>query len=158
MTQLKWQQIEQFLLPLCEQGLFLSIFGWNDPTTLVIDCALYFTDTDEQGNPSGLFSVDSVEKLQAAKGDQKRCICCEQLCELTEYRRGSIICPICLSWTPPHTLRQRKFRGLFHFVLGEPPRFIAPAGGDEYLPKQMTNQEQIQAITKALSMIPVGTY
>jgi len=154
MTQPTWQEIEQSLLPLSTQGLFLSIFGWNDAQTLVIDCALYFTDTDEQGNPASLFSVDSVDKLRDA---QNHCICCDQLPQHTvvsdpkPYRHSSINCPICSALTKPGTLRKRTFRGLFHFAVGEPPSFVGPAGGNDYMPEKMTNHEQIDAIMRALS-------
>ena len=152
MSQPDWQEIEQFLLPLCAQGLFVSIFGWNDPQTLIIDCALYFTDTDEQGNPASLFSVDSVDKMRNGRDAQNHCICCEQLPQSTvAYKHGSISCPICSAWTKPGTLRQRHFRGLFHFAVGEPPSFVGPAGGNKGLPDKMTNEEQIEAITQALS-------
>jgi len=152
MSQPDWQKIEQFLHPLCTQGLFVRIFGWNDPTTLIIDCALYFTDTDEHGSPASIFSVDSVEKMRDAKN---RCICCEQFPQhtvATPYRHGSITCPICSSLTKPGTLRQRSFRGLFHFAVGEPPSFVGSAGGEKGLPDKMTNSEQIEAITEALSL------
>jgi len=154
MAQPDWQEIEQFLLPLCAQGLFVSIFGWNDAQTLIIDCALYFTDTDEQGNPASLFSVDSVNKM---RNGENHCICCEQLPQHLapggprQYSPGSIVCPICSAWTKPGTLRQRQFRGLFRFAVGEPPAFLGPAGGQKGLPQKMTNEEQIQAITEALS-------
>lgn len=152
MSQPDWQEIEQSLLPLCTQGLFVSIFGWNDPQTLIIDCALYFTDTDEQGNPASLFSVDSVDKLRNARDAQNHCICCDQLPQSTlAYKHSSISCPICSAWTKPGTLRKRTFRGLFHFAVGDPPSFVGPAGGQKYLPDKMTNEEQIEAITEALS-------
>jgi hypothetical protein len=148
MSQPDWQDIEQFLHPLSAQGLFVSIFGWNDPTTLIIDCALYFTDTDEQGNPASLFTLDSVDKMRNTRDAKNCCICCDKLPENTvAYKHGSIICPVCSAWTKPGTLRERHFRGLFHFVVGEPPSFVGPAGG---LPNRMTNKEQIEAITGAL--------
>jgi hypothetical protein len=153
MSQPHWEHIEQFLHPLCTQGLFVSIFGWNDMKTLIVDCELYFTDTDENGNPARLFCVDSVEKLRFARDAQNRCICCEQNTlesGPTRYQRGSIMCPICSAWTKPGTLRQRSFRGLFHFAAGEVPFFVGPGGGDKCLPAQMTNAEQIEAITAAL--------
>ena len=152
MSQPEWQEIEQSLYPLCTQGLFASIFGWNDAQTLIIDCALYFTDTDEHGNPASLFSVDSVNKMRNARDAQNRCICCEQLPQSTvAYKHGSISCPICSAWTKPGTLRQRHFRGLFRYVAGELPSFVGPAGGEKGLPDKMTNEEQIEAITEALS-------
>jgi hypothetical protein len=149
-----WQEIEQFLQPLSAQGLFVSIFGWNDPTTLIIDCTLYFTDTDEQGNPASLFTVDSVDKMRHPRDADNRCICCEQLPQNTVvYKHGSITCPVCSAWTKPGTLRQRHFRGLFHFVVGDPPFFLSPGGGEKCLSDQMTNPEQIDAITAALSSV-----
>jgi hypothetical protein len=157
MAQPSWQKIEQSLMPLCIQGLFPRIFGWNDPTTLIVDCALYFTDTDEHGNPASLFTVESVDKMHTARHTNHRCICCYQLPQDTvgsnpmPYKHGSIICPICSASTKPGTLRQRSFRGLFHFAVGESPSFLGPAGGEKDLPQKMTNEEQIEAITEALS-------
>ena len=157
MSQPHWQEIEQFLLPLCNQGLFISIFGWNDPKTLIIDCALYFTDTDEHGNPAGLFSVDSVDKMRNARDEQNRCICCEQLPQNPmAYKQGSICCPVCSAWTKPGALRERHYRGLFHFTVGETPFFVAPTGGEKGSPDRMTNPEQIEAITEALSCVRFG--
>ena len=158
MAQPDWRKIEQSLLPLRTQGLFVDIFGWNDRTTLIIDCSLYSTDTDEQGNPASLFAVDSVDKMHNARHTNNRCICCDQLPQHTvgsdpmPYRHGSITCPICSAWTKPGTLRQRSFRGLFHFAVGEPPSFVGSAGGEKGLPDKMTNSEQIEAITEALSL------
>lgn len=153
MPQPHWEHIEQFLRPLCTQGLFVSIFGWNDTKTLIIDCELYFTDTDENGDPAGLFCVDPVEKLRFARDAQNRCICCEQNTLESgpiRYQRGSIMCPICSAWTKPGTLRERHFRGLFRYVVGEVPFFVGVGSGEKCLPDQMTNKEQIEAITGAL--------
>jgi len=155
MAQPDWHDIEQSLYPLCTQGLFVRIFGWNDSTTLIIDCTLYFTDTDEHGNPASLFSVDSVDKMRNARDAKNRCICCDQLPQNTvpmPYKHGSISCPICFAWTLPGTLRERQFRGLFHFAVGEPPSFVGSAGGEKGFPDKMTNSEQIEAITEALSL------
>ena len=157
MSQPSWQDIEKFLLPLCERGLFISIFGWNDPKTLIIYCALYFTDTDEDGNPAGLFSVDSVDKMRNARDEHNRCICCEQLPQNPmAYKQGSIVCPVCGAWTKPGTLRQRHFRGLFYFAVGETPFYVAPTGGEKGSPDRMINPEQIEAITQALSSVCIG--
>lgn len=158
MPQPEWQEIEKFLRPLCKQGLFISIFGWYDCKTLIVDCELYFTDTDENGDPARLFCVDSVEKRRFARDAQNRCICCEQNTlesGPTRYQQRSISCPICSAWTKPGSLRQRSFRGLFHFAVGETPFFVAPVGG-KGLPDRMTNPEQIDAITEALSSVRFG--
>jgi hypothetical protein len=157
MSQPSWQEIQHSLLPLCERGFFTRIFGWNDPKTLIIDCALYFTDTDEHGNPAGLFTIDSVENMRNVRNEHNHCICCDELPQKTmAYKHGSIACPVCSAWTKPGTLRQREFRGLFHFAVGETPFFVAPTGGEKGLPDRMTNPEQIEAITQALSSVRMG--
>jgi hypothetical protein len=98
-----------------------------------------------------------VEKMRNTRNEHNHCICCNELPQKTgPYKHGSIVCPICSAWTKPGTLRQRHFRGLFHFAVGETPFFIAPTAGEGGLPDRMTNPEQIEAITQALSSGRIG--
>ena len=138
-----------FLEPLRSQGMFVRIVGQDwQPGTLIIDCNVYLTDTDESGGPTNPFCITSQEPKRAADG---RCVCCDQIGHGPEYQRGSVKCPLCNATTMPWSITERSFRGLFQIIPGKPAAMQPPPSYD--LPhgmKWMTNDEQIAAISHAL--------
>lgn len=134
------------------QGYFVTLFS-GDTDTLVIDCQMYFTDTDEGGGPASPLCLGP----EHARRDSKfRCVGCDQLPQnmvasgSRQYMKGSILCPVCGAWTQPYMLKERRFRGVFHLVPGGPAQILEPPsekGGHTW----MTNKEMIRAISEALT-------
>ena len=147
--------IEQtYLAPLREQGYFVTIFGeGSEENSLIIDCSMYFTDTDEGGGPAKPFCYTAGDPC---RNEMNQCVACDQVHEeykQTHWRNGSVMCPMCAAWTIPWSLRQRSFRAVFKLVPGgsveiqEKP----PSYKDEWTSKWMTNPEMIEVIATALA-------
>ena len=110
------------LANLSAQGYFVSIFGEdnNNPGALIIDCAVYFTDTHDDGTPSNPLCYEYATPRRNA---QNQCVACEQLPPTfggLEWSPGSVACPLCSCWTAPRFFRERHTRGIFQIVPGEP--------------------------------------
>jgi hypothetical protein len=154
--------IEQtYLAPLKEQGYFVTIFGeGSEENTLIIDCSMYFTDTDEGGGPAKPFCY---EKGGPCRNEMNQCVACEQVQEeytQTHWRNGSVMCPMCAAWTVPWSLRQRSFRAVFKLVPGGSAEIQEkpPSYKDEWTSKWMTNAEMIEVITSALALASKALY
>jgi hypothetical protein len=137
------------LASLSAQGYFVTVFS-GDTETLVIDCDMYFTDTDETGGPASPLCLGPGD---ARRDSNLRCVGCDQLPQNTgtSWSKGSILCPVCGMWTQPYTLKQRHFRGVFKLVTGGPAQILDPPsekGGHTW----MTNEEMIQTISAALNL------
>ena len=147
--------IEQtYLAPLKEQGYFITVFGeGSQENSLIVDCSMYFTDTDEDGGPAKPFCYEKGDPL---RNEMNQCVACDQVQEeykQTHWRNGSVMCPMCAAWTTPWTFRQRSFRAVFKLLPGakaiiqEKP----PGYKDEWSSKWMTNTEMIEVIAEALA-------
>ena len=112
------------LANLSARGYFVTIFGeGTTPGTLIIDCAVYFTDTHDDGTPSNPLCYEPESPRRNA---QNQCVACEQLPPTSvgsaarEWSPGSVACPLCSSWTAPRFFRERHTRGIFQIVPGQP--------------------------------------
>ena len=151
-----WQTIERnFLKPLRSEGLFVSIYSLNSPTTYVVDCTLYFTDTGEDGEPASPFSYDIQQALRS-KPDNA-CICCEKLPipldEMPVYRKlncNYIPCPLCSYPVESTKLKRRNFRGIFHATKGQLAIFVGPINNLPEI-RPLTNETQIESILGAFT-------
>ena len=147
------------LTPLSAQGYFVTIFGEdnNHPGALVIDCAVYFTDTHDDGTPSNPLCYENGSPLRNA---QNQCVACEQLPPTTmgsaarEWSPGSVACPLCSCWTAPRFFREHHTRGIFQIIPGEPVVLVQenlPVISETHGFKWMTPQgDEVALISEAL--------
>ena len=147
------QMIEQtYLAPLKEQGYFVTIFGeGSQHNSLIIDCSMYFTDTDEGGGPANPICHTAGDPCRDEGG---HCVACENLPQcIRSWGNGSVMCPFCRGWTKPWTMQQRNFRAIFQ-LLPDGTAIIQEraTGYKDTLPsKWISNPEMIQVIADALA-------
>ena len=142
--------------PLRSQGYFVSVSNHiEELNTLVVDCKMYFTDTDENGIPAHPLCIAAHEPQRTANDI---CIACDQIprenirAKPLELKRGSVICPLCFASTKPYTLKMRHFRGIFRVVPNGPAEILEPPQEKDNV-LSMTNKEMIEAIADALKPI-----
>ena len=145
---------EKYLKHLSVQGYFVEIKGAYNTRDIVVDCSIYYKDTDDSGNPAEFLCCS--RNNPCSYDENGHCCFCDQSSQgsfqrkwLNEQRKFQ--CPQCGLLAPLH-LRRRTFRGLFRFIPGKVASFLIPMEGDNILP--MKNDEQIQAIVEALLSVP----
>jgi hypothetical protein len=141
-----------YLRPLAEEGYFASILciSPENPSILIIDCATYTTDHDDETGFSSVLRVNYNDPHDVGG----KCVACDTAVTddtVYEWVRGSTLCPLCDTWTKPWTMQRRSYRGLFKILPGLPAQFvpsssIVPAGMEE-----MTSAYQIRLISEALT-------
>ena len=146
------------LANLSARGYFVTIFGeGTTPGTLIIDCAVYFTDTHDDGAPSNPLCYEYGSPRRNA---QNQCVACEQLpvttlgSEAREWSPGSVACPLCSAWTAPRFFRERHTRGTFQIVPGQPAVLVQenlPVISETHGFRWMTQQsDEVALISQAL--------
>ena len=138
-----------FFQPLRAKGLFVEFGGESGLPTVIVNCHVYLTDTDEGGAPTKPFCIATGEPKRGPDG---RCVCCDQRVYVPTTARGSIMCPLCNSATAPWSVIQRSFRAIFQITPGEPATFL-PLSYNDILPegmRPMTNEDYIADISYAL--------
>lgn len=144
----------QHLESLRSEGYFVSIFGPGKiPDTLIMDCKIYLTDSDEHGGATRPLCVWPEEPIIW----EGKCTGCKA--SLLEdgvgsrpFKRGSVVCPLCNGWTEPWSIQVRHYRGVFKIIPGQPAEYIKDGGCDMAgVTHLIHSQHQINAIAFALS-------
>ena len=161
-----WDRLNKALRPLSTEGMHVAIdrFTYSDRRELAyfaknappgkevrIICTLYFRDTDDEGNPAGLWDHDWDSGIQHdEKGD---CLFCGAAADkpLEEYK-GSFRCPMesCKHWVPKQ-FKEKTYAGTFRIVYGGEAIFEGPSGDKVNGEERMTNEEQIEAIKRIIT-------
>jgi len=138
---------KKYFEPLREEAYFVSVFGPGpEPFTLIIDCSVYLNDVDWAGGSTGVVRVGRHDPLR----EDDKCVgCSAKTNETREWKRGSIICPLCSTWSAPWSLRQRPYRGIFRLEPGKPGKLVPELMTDLEQPK-MTNDHMVKTISDAL--------
>ena len=141
---------------LSSEGYFVTIHSEGEQkNTLVVDCRMFFTDTDESGGPASPFCIGPTEPRRTA---DNRCVACDQHPQsyatpyVTGRIKGSAICPLCSCQVKRHTLKSRRFRGIFRLVRDGPAEILPPPV-DRGSITWMTNEDMIQAIATVLKPV-----
>ena len=124
-----------------------------------IVCALYFRDTDDEGNPAGLWSCDKEE--EAMRDSSGNCTFCgahadkphEDLDALGPAKtKGRFRCPIkgCGHWAPKE-FKEKIYGGTFRIVYGGEAIFEGPSRDIFYGQEGMKNEEQIESIKRVIT-------
>lgn len=159
-----WEKIECALSTLSTEGMIASIecFTYNKDREPVapegqeckIECTLYFRDTDDEGNPAGLYHLDkSQDTMRDSSGNCTFCGAGNDMPREADKRKGRFRCPIkfCGHWVPP-SFKRKIYCGLFRAVFGGEAIFEGPCrstGEEEWEP--MTNDQQIEAIKRVIT-------
>ncbi|NBO53223.1 MAG: hypothetical protein EBU84_01225 [Actinobacteria bacterium] len=141
---------------LSSEGYFVTIYREGEQkNTLVVDCRMFFTDTDEAGGPASPFCIGPGEPRRTA---DNRCVACDQHPQsyatpyVTGRIKGSAICPLCSCQVKQHTLKSRRFRGIFRLIRDGPAEILPPPA-DRGSITWMTNEHMIQAIASVLKPV-----
>ena len=141
---------------LSARGYFVKILGEDNNThgRLIIDCAVYFTDTHDDGTPSNPLCYEHGSPFRNA---QNQCVACEQLPPSfggRDWSPGSVVCPLC-SWTTPRFFRKRHSRGIFQIIPGQPAVLVQenlPVTSEIHGFRWMTHQsDEVALISQSLS-------
>jgi hypothetical protein len=167
-----WDKVERALSTLSTEGMIASpeYFTYNKEREqklalhgqeILIHCTLYFRDTDDEGNPAGLYYLD--KERDTMRDSSGNCTFCgahvdkarEEL-ELSTLNPGyyktknRFRCPIkfCGHWAPP-SFKRKTYAGIFRIVYGGEAIFECPTSDPET--ERMTNKEQIDAIKRVIT-------
>jgi len=158
-----WNKVESAVSSLSEEGMFATASYNNereflDPEgqNIKIVCGLYFRDTDDEGNPAGLWVCDKQQ--EAMRDSSGNCTFCgshaqkphEEIEQVNTKRRFR--CPIkgCGHWAPKH-FKAKLYGGIFHIVYGGEAIFEAPYPDKHDGCEGMTNEEQIESIKRVIT-------
>jgi hypothetical protein len=162
-----WDRLNKALRPLSTEGMHVGIdrftyskkreVAYSGPGKEVrITCTLYFRDTDDEGNPAGLWGHDWDSGIQHdEKGD---CVFCgatddKPREELDPNKtKGRFRCPIesCYHWAPKQ-FKEKTYAGTFRIVYGGEAIFEGPSRDELNGEERMTNEEQIEAIKHVIT-------
>jgi hypothetical protein len=159
-----WEKIERALSTLSTEGMIASIecFTYNKAREPVapegqeckVECILYFRDTDDEGNPAGLFYLDkSKDAMRDSSGNCTFCGAGKDTSSEPYETRGRFRCPIkfCGHWAPP-SFKRKIYSGFFRAVFGGEAIFEGPCrSSGEQDSEPMTNEEQIEAIRRVMT-------
>jgi hypothetical protein len=167
-----WEKVERALSTLSTEGMIASLeyFTFNKESELtllsrgqevVIYCTLYFRDTDDEGNPAGLYYLDKErETMRDLSGN---CSFCgthvkkpREHLDLSPLNPGRyktknrFRCPIkfCGHWAPP-SFKRKTYAGIFRIVYGGDTIFEGPVNDPHT--ERMTNEPQIDAIKRVIT-------
>lgn len=166
-----WDRLNKALRPLSIEGMHAAIdrFTYSEERELAysaappgkevrITCTLYFRDTDDEGNPAGLWGHDWDSEIQH---DEKGCcLFCgaaadkplEDLGKASTSINGRFRCPMeyCKHWAPKQ-FREKTYAGIFRIVDGGEAIFEGPSRDKINGEQRMTNEEQIEAIKRIIT-------
>jgi hypothetical protein len=167
-----WDKVERALSTLSTEGMIASLeyFTYNKEREqklglygqeVLIQCTLYFRDTDDEGNPAGLYYLDKQrERMRDLSGNCNFCGAHVDkpreelnLSPLNPGRyktKNRFRCPIkfCGHWAPP-SFKRKSYAGIFRIVNGGEAIFEGPA--NEPQTECMTNEYQIEAIKRVIT-------
>ena len=143
-----------YLRPLTEEGYFAKILciSPENPSMLIIECATYTTDHDEETGFSSVLRVNYNDPHHVGG----KCVACDTAVKddtVYEWSRGSTLCPLCDTWTKPWTMQRRSYHGVFKILPGLPAQFV-PSSSSSIVPvgvEEMTSAYQIRLISEALT-------
>lgn len=165
-----WNKVDRALSSLSAEGMIAAVdcFSYNeererlDPEgqdkrkgqDIRIVCALYFRDTDDEGNPAGLYYLDKEQ--EAMRDSSGNCTFCgsraDKPQEDLDKTKGRFRCPIkgCAHWAPKQ-FKEKLYGGIFRIVYGGEAIFEGPSP-DKYDGQEgMRNEEQIEAIKRVIT-------
>jgi hypothetical protein len=161
-----WDRLNKALRPLSIEGMHVGIdrFTYSDQRELAysgpgkevrITCTLYFRDTDDEGNPAGLWGHDWNSGIEC---DEKGCclFCGDKPREEEEpskmSTKGRFRCPMesCRHWAPKQ-FKEKTYAGIFRIVYGGEAIFEGPSRDELNGEERMTNEEQIEAIKHVIT-------
>ena len=173
-----WKKVDDALSTLSAEGMIAAVdcFSYSeererlDPEgqdkqkgqDIRIVCALYFRDTDDEGNPAGLYYLDKEqEPMRDSSGN---CTFCgahedkphEELDSLGALgkakTKGRFRCPIkgCGHWAPKE-FKEKLYGGIFRIVYGGEAIFEGPSPDKYDGHEGMKNEEQIESIKRVIT-------
>ena len=134
---------------LSSEGYFVNICSEvEEKNTLIVECSMFFTDTDENGDPARPFCI---EKDEPRLTKDNRCVACDEIpcMYLSERITNSVICPICSSHVKKGAFKTRRFRGIFRIVPNGPAQILPPLNKNSKI-QWMTNNHMIEMIANVL--------
>ena len=171
-----WDRLNKALRPLSTEGMHVGIdrFTYSDQRELAysaasappgkevrITCTLYFRDTDDEGNPAGLWSNDWDSGIQ--RDEKDCCVFCGATADkpLEELGpgwvqkakvNGRFRCPMeyCKHWAPKQ-FKEKTYAGIFRIVYDGEAIFEGPSRDEVNGEERMTNEEQIEAIKRIIT-------
>lgn len=167
-----WDRLNKGLRPLSTEGMHVGIdrFTYNKQRELNysaknapagkevrITCTLYFRDTDEAGNPAGLWDHDWDSGIE--HDEKGGCLFCgataDKPCEDVDQNKAQssrFRCPMesCKHWAPKH-FKEKTYAGTFRIVDGGEAIFEGPSRDEVNGEERMTNEEQIEAIKRVIT-------
>lgn len=165
-----WDKLNKALRPLSTEGMHVGIdcFTYSDQRELTappgkevrITCTLYFRDTDDEGNPAGLWGHDWGSEQRDEKGC---CVFCGATADkpledlgpgwVQKNRvNGRFRCAMesCQHWAPKQ-FKEKTYAGIFRVVYGGEAIFEGPSCDEVTGDQSMTNEEQIEAIKRVIT-------
>ena len=166
-----WDRLNKALRPLSIEGMHVAIdrFTYSNQRELAysaknappgkevrITCILYFRDTDDEGNPAGLWGHDWDSGIQ--HDEKGYCLFCGvAVGKPLEYpdkasTKGRFRCPMesCKHWVPKQ-FKEKTYAGTFRIVYGGEAIFEGPSRDELNGEERMTNEEQIEAIKRIIT-------
>jgi hypothetical protein len=122
-----------------------------------ITCTLYFRDTDDEGNPAGLWSNDWDSEIE--RDEKDCCLFCgatadKPLEDVDQNKAQSsrFRCPMesCKHWAPKQ-FKEKTYAGIFRIVDGGDAIFEGSSRDEVSGEERMTNEEQIEAIKRVIT-------
>ena len=165
-----WDRLAKAFRPLSTEGMHVGIdhFTYSYQRELTappgkevrITCTLYFRDTDEEGNPAGLWGHDWGSEQRDEMG---HCLFCgatadkpreevEPGCVQKNKVNGRFRCPMdsCQHWAPKQ-FKEKTYAGIFRIVYDGEAIFEGPSCDEVTGEERMTNEEQIEAIKRTIT-------
>lgn len=170
-----WNKVDRALSSLSAEGMIAApdCFSYNEQRELLdpegqdkqkgqdirIVCALYFRDTDDEGNPAGLYYLD--KERDTMRDSSGNCTFCgsgadkphEDIDALGLAKsKGRFRCPIkgCMHWAPKQ-FKEKLYGGIFRIVYGGEAIFEGPSPDKHDGHEGMKNEEQIESIKRVIT-------
>ena len=170
-----WDKLNKALRPLSTEGMHVGIdcFTYNEDRELAappgkevrINCTLYFRDTDDEGNPAGVWDHDWDSGIQ--RDEKDCCIFCGatadkpledlgpgwvQKNKMSTNIKRRFRCPMesCRHWAPKQ-FKEKIYAGTFRIVYGGEAIFEGPSHEEVNGEERMTNKGQIEAIKRVIT-------
>lgn len=166
-----WNKADRALSTLSAEGMITAVdcFSYNEERERLdpegqdkrkgqdvrIVCALYFRDTDEDGNPAGLWGCDKEQ--EAMRDSSGNCTFCgshedKPQEDLGALGKGRFRCPIkgCRHWAPNH-FKEKLYGGIFRIVYGGEAIFEGPSPDKYDGHEAMKNEHQIESIKRVIT-------
>jgi hypothetical protein len=164
-----WNKLKKAFATLSSEGMFVEPWGFmkgqEEHSDLMVDCTLYFRDTDDDGNPAGLYDCDA--NSETLRDENNQCLFCAAtpltphniLSDMTNRFRCAI--KSCGRWAPK-SFKRKTYVGIFRIVEGGEAIFVGPSCRGTKRPdgkydqwgdilERMTNEEQIDSIKRVIT-------